>query len=1568
MADVTSGKSAGDSLARQAVIKLFDDTRKRLVETGTRNRLVNVNRANTRGNVLNIVNERSDDVCILLSAAKSMRFAALGEDSDEDLGELTLAHDGERDLDESRYTDNQLDTRLGPDALQKKLLKIAREAQTAEEESGVNVLYLAMGFLTWYEDKSSSLPREAPLVLLPVELCRNARTSTYDIRARDEDVLTNLPLQQRLKDDFGIDLPELEISDGWKPSDYFALVEGVIAQRDRWKIDPDAIQLGFFSFSKLLMYRDLDIDAWEGDSLAGHALTRGLLYERFNAEEPLFKPDDRLDMVLPPEKLFHVVDADASQAKVIEEVRSGRNLVVQGPPGTGKSQTITNIIATAVRENKRVLFLAEKMAALSVVHERLVKVGLRDVCLELHSKGVNKKFVLGELARTLSQASAVPHMPGAPTALTENRDRLNDLAALLHRPIGNSGETAYSVLGCQSLFIGKGYAPPSLKAECLASMSRETEASLLAAIEDYGAILGASGQSTSHPFEGSRNLNLQPVELARLASMLYVARDRLSDLARATRAAFLALGIDGPNTLRAVAPLANTLERLEGLPAGGSDIARAVSAASDIPRIREALQAGTSWRKARVEAETVFVESAFSASAGHLRGPLAAGTHSLFVRWGRSYRNASRELAGLLRGGLPKTAAERVERIDRLAAIAALKAAWEDDQDYCSGVLGDAWRGEKSDFERLFAIVDWCARLSEVSVKIPWDKAIELASQSGTVTPILRGLREMEAVSRDAVQNVTEPLDLDPAALGEREFASADLDAMAARFDRMAEATDRYASWVEQARLQNALIGAGLSELEARMRLGDLSGASASIELRYARAESLWNRALVQYPELRMLARERRHDLVAAFIELERQHLKGNVTSILACHLAQVPQGAMGEMGVIRGEIAKKRSHMALRRLFEKAGTAVQRIKPVLLMSPISVAQFLPPGTVSFDLLVIDEASQVRPEDALGAIARASQIVVVGDKHQLPPSSFFDRLMADDEDESEGDDENIGHDLLDGAARVIDMESILTLCEARGLPSRMLKWHYRSRDPSLIQVSNDEFYHDLVLPPSPLQKDPAYGLCFTRVDGVYDKGGRRDNRREGEAIVDRVAEHARLNPSQSLGIVTFSFAQRNLITLLLEEKRRLDSILDNFLREGQAEDPFVKNIENVQGDERDVILVSVGYGPSIAGGRLTSMSFGPVNGEGGERRLNVLFTRARIRCEVFASFDPGDIDLSRTSAAGPRILKRFLDFAKNGRLDDSTPTGREADSAFEEDVANVVRSFGFLADNQVGSAGFRIDLGVRHPDKPGSYILAVECDGATYHSALWARERDRLRQDVLEHLGWRFHRIWSTDWFYNRRAEIERLRTALFDARQLAAQELRIVGANDGRSAPVTPDSANPMPIEAPPAVERQMPPYRRAVFRVSSSYEPHEAPVSVLVELVRHIVNAEGPIHVEEVARRIAACFDREKAGSRILAATRMALAQARSGNSDLLTDGAFWYTPTQADAPPVRDRSAESGATIKADNISLLEIKAAFKIARDDNAGGNDVDLIRTVARLMGFKRVGPDLQARIAAGLAT
>lgn len=1559
-------ESSQSGSARPSIQKLFDDTRKRLVETGTRNRLVHVNRANTRGNVVNIVNERSDHVWETLTSGKAMRFRALGHDArrGDETNNIVLADEAADEVGVDRYTDNQLETRLGPDGLAKKLLKIAREAKTAEEEQGVNILYLALGFVTWYEDETSNIAREAPLVLCPVELVRNARTSTYDVRLRDEELITNLPLQRRLAEDFGIKLPTIEFDEEWNPSAYFAKIEQIIAGRARWKVDPDAIQLGFFSFSKLLMYLDLSLDAWPDDALEAHTLTRGLLYEGFDVEPPMFGPGDRLDDVLPPAKMFHVVDADSSQARVIEEVRAGRNLVVQGPPGTGKSQTITNLIAAAAKEGKTVLFVAEKMAALSVVHDRLVKVGLRDVCLELHSKSANKKIVLAEVARTLSAAQAVPAMPEPPVTLTETRDQLNKIATALHSPIGATGETPFSVLARQSRYIGMEASIPTFDADILATMTRAVERSLADDLIEFGAIMNVIGTARAHPFWGVGAFDLQPVELARLRTDLTSASQGAQALRDALDAPMTEMGLSEARSLSAAPAVGETLRSLEGFPAGESVLAHSIFAASDPRRLTEALETAVAWRELRDAEVNCFTEAAFEYDAGSLRAPILAGVQSFFARWGSAYRNASRQLASVLSSTLPKTAADRVDLLDRLIQVKRLRARWGDDEPFMAALLGGVWRSERTDFSRVSAVAAWVAKVRSAPLSVDIDRAVALGSNVAVLHELKGSLDREAPIARSAVDRAVTILQLRPEVFNGG-IDGVDLIDVVARFNTMGTAIDRYGEWERMCRLEQRLAAGGISELATRVANGSLDGSTALIELRFARAERLWREAISASPALKDIAALDRHALAAEFAGLERSRLKENVTSILAGHLGQVPQGAQGEMKVLRGEIGKRRAHMALRRLFQQAPAALQRIKPVLLMSPISVAQYLTPGHLTFDLLVIDEASQVRPEDALGAIARARQIVVVGDQKQLPPSSFFDRLVADDgegEDEPEDGEEN----LLGGAAALGSLESILSLCEARGLSSRMLQWHYRSRDPSLIRVSNREFYGDgLILPPSPLQEDPTFGMMFTKVDGVYDKGGKRDNRKEGEAIVRRVAEHARAHPDLSLGIVTFSSAQKNTITELLELARRSDTSLDTFLREGQSEDVFVKNIENVQGDERDVILISVGYGPTIPGGRLTSMTFGPVNGEGGERRLNVLFTRARVRCEVFASFDPGDIDASRVSREGPRILRRFLEFAKSGKLDDAVITGEEADTPFEEDVADVIRSFGFLADPQVGSAGFRIDIGVRHPDKPGTYLLAVECDGATYHSALWARERDRLRQDVLEHLGWRFHRIWSTDWFYNRRAEIERLKSMLTSAHEDKAG-VRIVGANISRAAPVAGATSAPETFIIPATVERTMPAYARAHFPIRTHLEPHEVSMSILGPLAVRIVEAEGPISTDEVARRVAACFGKEKAGRRILAAARHALVGQRRSSPDLRNDGDFWFTHAQQATPPVRDRSKEFGATIKADSISMLEIRAALSIARGDNAGGADADLVRSAARLLGFRRVGSDLQARLAEGL--
>lgn len=1554
--------------------KVLDAARRKLLETGTRNRLIHVNRGNQRTNCLGIIHERSDEVFTLLrEQEKRLRFRAMGKDRKKDEIEepdqpelLTLESLEPSSNDPQRYTDQYLDTPLGPDAQARRLLKLAMDARTAEEEQGLNILYLALGFLKWRESSNSEVWREAPLILLPVELIRNERSSTYDLKAREDDITTNLPLQERLRLDFGIALPELDEAEGWRPSLYYQAVQEAISGQSGWSIDADGMQLGFFSFAKLLMHRDLEPASWPNGELTENALLSGLLAQGFEGGDSIFGPEDKLDALLDPADIIQVVDADASQTKVIEEVRRGSNLVVQGPPGTGKSQTITNLIAAAAHDGKTVLFVAEKMAALSVVHHRLVRSGLRDICLELHSRSANKKALSQELGRTLmASAAAVPQVADA-AALRQDRDTLNRISDVLHKPHGAGGDTPFRAMAEIIGLIGKGALPPSIPLDSLEKLDLAQRRRAVQAITRYLEAMEKIGAPEAHPFRGVQEYDLQPTDLSRLEGELSKASNALDSLLRAATALSQKSQQQLPRSFQAIEGMISTLESLAAAPADTTlHLSDGLFSRIEQPRLVEALSCGATWAEARQHAEPLFADHAWNASITPLRAAIAAGQSSFFTRLFGPYRKASTELAGLLRGTLPKTATERLSLLDRIATVQAHRQRLTEEEAWLQSAIGESWRGERTDFSALLQVAQWLkgsnpAQFNSATHLLPALTAAK--AETLAVTELKKQLTVTLGLSEMPIMRLK--LDLSAAELGP-DLQEVDLQELLDTFDDMRAESWSYANWAALARSVAQMLEAGASEIVDAVEDGRVEPENAVDEFTYACAEARWNAARRAEPELARLAALDRHELVRMFQQKERSRLNEAQSLILARHFAQIPKGSMGEMGVIRGEIGRKSKHKSIRWVMRNAGSMVQRIKPVMLMSPISVAQFLPPGGITFDLLVIDEASQIRPEDALGVIARARQIVVVGDQKQLPPTSFFDRLI------DEGDEVDEDEDMPAGATAA-DMESILSLCEARGLRSRMLEWHYRSRDPSLIRVSNAEFYGDnLVLPPSPLQLDPNYGLKFRRVPGVYARGKTGTeragtNKIEAQHVVKAVAEHARTSPELSLGVVAFSKSQSDTLTEALEYERRKDPILDAFLREGKSEDVFVKNIENVQGDERDVILISVGYGPQEPNGRLASMAFGPVNGEGGERRLNVLFSRARVRCEVFASFDPGDIDPSRSTREGPRVLKRFLDFAKTGIIEERVVTGLDADSPFEEDVARVIRSLGYDADLQVGTAGFRIDIGVRHPDRPGQYIAAVECDGAAYHSALWARERDRLRQDVLESLGWNFHRIWSTDWFHRREQEIRRLAEALLSAKEVSAAGVAVRGANTGGTLqvaePEAQTSAGPIEISH---LELTAPPYQRAEVSVRSAVEPHEAPQGQIGDLILQIVAVEGPIHIDELARRIATAFGKARTGARIVETTQRALqaAQKRSGNQLQVVDG-FVLTQEQQQAVPVRDRRLQTGAILKAEYLPPMEISAAASRIQAESGFMAPEDMTKAVARLLGFQRVGPDLSARILA----
>ena len=575
-----------------------------------------------------------------------------------------------------------------------------------------------------------------------------------------------------------------------------------------------------------------------------------------------------------------------------------------------------------------------------------------------------------------------------------------------------------------------------------------------------------------------------------------------------------------------------------------------------------------------------------------------------------------------------------------------------------------------------------------------------------------------------------------------------DIEALIERNRYAASQPDWLATWVDFVRFRQVVEQLGFRNLLARIEEGLVNIQDIEDALHFGIYDHLSREVFKERPELSQLSGQVQSAIQVQFREYDEalKSLQQKKIAYLASRKSS-PTGNSGgkvssytELSLLRHEIGKKSRHIPIRQMIKRAGKALNTLKPCFMMGPKSVAQYLPAGLLEFDLVIIDEASQVKPQDALGAIARGKQFVVVGDPKQLPPTSFFDKMNEEDENEE--------------IAGIQQSESVLGAAVPL-FPMRRLRWHYRSQHESLIAFSNHSFYDsNLVVFPSPNSSSPDYGVKFHRVNR-----GRFVNQRnieEARVIAQSVSEHLINRPDESLGVVAMSANQREQIDRSIEEIAKNNPLLQEALEQNQekSESLFIKNLENVQGDERDVIYISCTYGPHDAEGKLMFQRFGPINSDVGWRRLNVLFTRSKKRMHIFSSMDPDHIQISEKSSRGVRALKAFLAYAKTGHIHQPQLTGKAPDSDFEIAVAKSLSNYGFECVPQVGVAGFFIDLAIKDPGKPGSFLMGIECDGATYHSGKSARDRDRLRQTVLERLGWNIRRIWSTDWFKNPEAQI----------------------------------------------------------------------------------------------------------------------------------------------------------------------------------------------------------------------
>ncbi len=1550
----------------------LETARRDLLDLGLRNALLNYRPLRTRG--VEVVDEKPAEVFRLLVKEEKRLTFLPGEAAGPSLNGVALDDRLAQPEDDhnlaARHKDLRLQTAYTSAQLQSRLLATYHAARTSMEEQGVNTLYLALGMLSWKEEDSAGKLCRAPLILIPVELERSDARDRFRLKYSGEELGENVSLAEKLTQDFGIKtFPELPDADDLNVDDYLKSVRDALGSRSGWTVDPEAIALSFFSFAKFLMYRDLDPATWPAaGTILGNGILEALLGEGgFAPSSSSYREDCLLDEQVQNRDVLHVVDADSSQTIAIQDCLDGHNMVIQGPPGTGKSQTIVNLIAGAVAQGKRVLFVSEKMAALDVVKRRLDNVRLGAACLELHSNRTNKKSIIEEVRRSaLGDRQPGPQSRAELSLLGGARDRLNAYCKAVNEPIGASGETpctAYGKLLNAQAALG-GADLPALQLEgavdwTAQDVARRTQ--LVAQLQDR---LTKSGSPVRHPFWGSQLKLLLPTERDEIRKLAAGAEAACAGLQSAANALAQMFAADPPCTEREVETLCQSAQYVAGAPDLAGVNLNSPEWLAREEAIRQALASGKRHRDIHRQYGAILRTETWGADHSELRRTVAG----LGCRWWRflspRWRKAAKSLAGLCKAEAPLGWASQLALLDAIAESARCVETIAHAGEYMPGLLGSSWKGTDSDWDLVERQANWVTgaqkgiregKFAAWCVQ-PDRVAIDRSAASARLGELDRARQAYQLV----VRKWAERLEIDETRFSDGPLANQPLANLAARWSLQASHIEDLHSLVAFNQILAECAQERLGNMASVATAWEQAGALLVPLYERARLSALLDRAFQERSALATFDGVRHTSTVAEFRRLDLLQLEYNRTLLAAKHAESLPAGGgAGEIGILWREFEKRTRFLPIRGLMLKAGHAIQSIKPVFMMSPLSIANYLPPGALTFDMVIFDEASQVKPVDALGAIARGQQVVVVGDSKQLPPTSFFDSLVGPDDAEPEEE-----------TTTASDIESVLGLFCSRGAHQRMLRWHYRSRHESLIAPSNHLFYEDrLVVFPSPDRDRQKLGLAYRRLeDAPYDRGRTRTNPVEAKAVAAAVMAHAesqlRLPGEQreTLGVAAFSQAQMNAILDQLELLRRQDPSCEEFFAYPPHEPFFVKNIENVQGDERDVIFISVGYGRTAEG--YLSTGFGPLNRVGGERRLNVLISRARRRCEVFTSLCGDDIDLSKTSAAGVAALKTFLHYAQTGQMDVPTPPGAP-DSEFEEQVLRQLTALGHVVHTQVGSAGFRLDLAVVDPASPGRYLLGIECDGARYHSARSARDRDRLRQSVLEGLGWRIHRIWSTDWFRNPGAELRKVVQAI----ELARTARPAPAPATSPAPPTAPaEAAAPLVPAQTPAVEPRHENLAATHYECAQIHfelgdtDMHLVSRGRLADLLGDVVRVESPVHWTEAARRILSHAGIQRFGNRIHQAFEEAVRLGASRGQFCQRDGFLWCPAMQQ--PAVRDRSDLPAASRKFELVAPEEIRCAILLVVEKSYGIDPAEVPNAVCRLFGFARVTDEMNAAVKA----
>lgn len=1136
---------------------------------------------------------------------------------------------------------DKLRTYLTEEELKNATKNLFRDSRTALEENGANSLFLVMGLLKWFENDKSVRPRYAPLLLMPVDIVRKSGNN-YVIRKRDEDITFNTTLIEMLKQQYDIQLTGLsplpEDEHGTDVRQVFSIIRSHIANHPKWDIIEESM-LGLFSFNKFVMWNDIHNNA---DKMRKNTIIESLMQKHWVGKDATSTNDARrIDQEVEPHEYAIPVDVDSSQMEAVVESGEGRSFILYGPPGSGKSQTITNMIANALYHGKRVLFVAEKMAALSVVQKRLAKIGLDPFCLEMHSNKITKTHLLHQLQTTLdlTRIKEPEQYEATSRELFRQRQNLIGYMDKLHRK-HDSGLSLYDCITRFESIKGESIPPSGHFINGINDAKLKDAAEKIATLD---TVFSITGQPSQHPLQGLNIYDASQQTQEELTTHLQQMTAQIQAADQLITQLNEHAGYKQPHSFDGAKWVLNFAEAQEALTQKYSS-----SILSQDP-----VQLRNQWEEVcgKWVVSKFFAKKSFMNTMKGFKSNITEDDIQPMITQLEKYKMQLKE-AGLQQAPVFPTA-------------------------------------------HLQACKDLLARIEQFKTKASFD--------------------------------------------------TVDFPTLLRMLPQWSQHIDQSRNWAQWCIRKKELEDMHLDKVIDYMNQHSISANETAQAMLKGAYEQLALRIIDEDKELQMFNGLLFEDVIYKYRELAK-NFQELTKKMLYCKLAaNVPSQALepsssSELGILKRYIASNGRGATIRHIMDQIPTLLPKLCPVMLMSPISVAQFIDLDQPPFDIVCFDEASQMPTSEAVGAIARGKALICVGDPKQMPPTSFFSTNAVD---ENEAD--------------IDDMESILDDCITLSLPARYLTWHYRSKHESLIAFSNMQYY-DGKLYTFPSVDDRASKVQFIPVDGTYDFGKTRSNRSEAEVIVKEVVR--RLGDKdlsqRSIGIVSFSKVQQNLIEDLLTEELSKHPDLEK--KAYDVEEPiFIKNLENVQGDERDVILFSIGYGPDKTG--KVSMNFGPLNNAGGERRLNVAVSRARYEMMVFSTLRPEQIDLNRSNARGVEGLKHFLEFAKNGRLAITANQVQKADGSLDiiEPIAKEIRALGYDVDTTVGRSQFKVDIAVLNPKEKDQYLLGIQCDGRNYYETKTERDREICQPGVLKGLGWNLLRVWSVDWFMNKQAVMQRI-------------------------------------------------------------------------------------------------------------------------------------------------------------------------------------------------------------------